>query len=92
MIAHRLIALSIRQRLVGHFPNRNTRISLRKPESARIGRIISFNHDTEKQYFDSQMLVMEKPKLVESKMFNIDGIKPTNTLGPKGQKQSNAVI
>ena len=44
------------------------------------------------------MLVMEKQKLVESKMFNVDGIKmstfqkPTNTLGLKGQKQGNAVI
>jgi len=98
VIVHRLIALSIRQRLVGLFPNRNPRISLRKPESTRIGGIISLNHDTEKQYFDSLMLVMEKQKLVESKMFNVDGIKmstfqkPTNTLGLKGQKQGNAVI
>jgi len=96
MIGHRLIALSIRQRLVGLFPSRNPRIRLRKPESTRIGRINSFNHDTEK-YFDSLMLVMEKHKFVESKMFNVDGIKistfqkPTNTLRPKGQKQDNAV-
>jgi hypothetical protein len=44
------------------------------------------------------MLVMGKNKLVESKMFNVDGIKittiqkPTNTSGSKGQKQDDANI
>jgi len=56
------------------------------------------NRDTEKQYFDSLMLVMGKNKLVESKMFNVDGIKistiqkPTNTSGSKGKKQDDATI
>ena len=55
-------------------------------------------HDTEKQYFDSLMLVMEKHKLVESKMFNVDGTKIStiqkspNTLGSKGRKQGDAAI
>ena len=75
VIVHRPIAFSIKQRLVGLFLNRNPRSSLRKPEGTRIGRIISLNHDTEKQYFDSLTLVMEKHKPIQSKMLNADGKK-----------------
>jgi hypothetical protein len=72
------------------FYNRNPRISLRKTEGTRIGSIIFLNHDKENHCFGSLMLVMEKHKFFESKMFDVDGTRistvqnPANNLGPKG--------
>jgi len=49
------------------FLKRNPRIILRKPEITDINRISSFSHFKEKKYFENQVLVMEKHKLVEKK-------------------------
>lgn len=58
--------------MLAFFPQKNPRIILRKPEGTSITSINSFNHNAVTKHFDSQMLVMEKHRLVERSTINVD--------------------
>ena len=54
------------------FLHMNPRIRLRKPEGTLSNRINSFNNCAVKKYFDNVDLLMEKFKVVESTVLNMD--------------------
>jgi hypothetical protein len=58
--------------LLAFFLKRNQRIILRKTEGTSINSINSFNQDVVAKYFDSQMFVMEKHRLVERRTIIVD--------------------
>lgn len=78
------------------FLRRNPEISIRRPEATSINRILAFNAQEVKLYFDNLTLTMNKHKFPPHRIFNVDetGInsvhKPNKILAPKGEKQVGA--
>lgn len=78
------------------FLKRNPEISIRRPEATSINRILAFNSQEVKLYFDNLTQVMNKHKFPPHRMFNIDetGInnvhRPGKILAAKGEKQVGA--
>lgn len=75
------------------FLKRNPQISVRKPEATSLNRVMGFNEQEVKHFFENLDEVTKKNNFQPSRIFNVDetGItnvhKPSSILAPKGQKQ-----
>lgn len=78
------------------FLKRNPEVSIRRPEATSINRILAFNYEEVKLYFDNLSLSMMKHKFPPHRIFNVDetGInsvhRPGKILAQKGLKQVGA--
>lgn len=78
------------------FLKRNPEISVRRPEATSVNRILAFNSQEVKLYFDNLKQSMMKHKFLPHRIFNVDetGInsvhRPDKILAKKGLKQVGA--
>ncbi|XP_044733230.1 jerky protein homolog-like [Chrysoperla carnea] len=78
------------------FLKRNPEVSVRRPEATSINRILAFNSQEIKLYFDNLKQIMIKHKFPPHRIFNVDetGInsvhRPDKILAAKGLKQVGA--
>ena len=78
------------------FLKRNPEVSVRRPEATSVNRILAFNSQEIKLYFDNLKKSMMKHKFLPHRIFNVDetGInsvhRPDKILAEKGRKQVGA--
>jgi len=79
------------------FQARNPSIRVRKPEATSLNRVIAFNPEAVKMFFDNLRIVMDKYNFSPSQIWNMDetGIttvqQPQTVIAAKGQKRLGAM-
>jgi hypothetical protein len=79
------------------FVKRHPALSLRKPETTSIDRVLAFNGEEVQHFYSNEETVISKFKLPPTRIYNVDetGItavqSPSRITGPKGIKQIGAL-